>query len=94
MMHDAETALRCDQNAMPAMGLGSGLGTASLSSNRDFSEVAPLTLRRTVSYPPMDETQKVSGLVQRQCVHGEEIFTNPPVQACASPLAMRRGMSL
>ena len=94
MMHDAETALRCDENAMPAMGLGSGLRTASLSSNRDFSEVAPLTLRRTVSYPPMDETQKVSGLVQRQCVHGEEIFTNPPVQSCASPLAMRRGMSL
>jgi len=75
------------------MGRRSAFGS-DLPASCGPQRAAFLTLRRTVSYPPLDETPMVSGLVHREGVHGEEIFTNPPVQACASPLAMRRGMSL
>ena len=85
LMHEAKTAMRSDSNATSPMGPGSGFGTDS---------PAFPALPRTVSYPSMDETRKVSGLVQREGVHGEEIFTNPPVQSWASLRVMRRGASL
>ena len=86
--------MRSDSNTPPPVGLAQGSDLLSIDSHSVPDRGAFLTLRRTVSYPPMDETQMVSELVQRGCVQGEEIFTNPPVQSCASPLAMRRGMSL